>query len=90
MAGIYDIFAEKMWVAHFFTKNICELAIVLTRTVNILTTNEHVKLTMLWTAGPRYQLWDHEFKGSNPAGGEMQAHDCTALHCTERFIIVLP
>ena len=58
--GIHtNIFAEKMWVAFakatyfFFSKNICELEIVLTRTVNILTTNELVKLTMLWTAGPR-------------------------------------
>ena len=33
----------------FFSKNNCELDIVLTRTVNILTTNELVKLTMLWT-----------------------------------------
>ena len=32
---------------HFFSKNICEFGIVLTRTVNILTTNELVKLTML-------------------------------------------
>ena len=59
--GIYtDIFAEKMWVAFafakathiFFSKNICELDIVLTRTFNILTTNKLVKLTMLWTTGP--------------------------------------
>ena len=50
-----------MWVAFafakathiFFSKNTCELDIVLTRTVNILTTNEFVKLTMLWTFGPR-------------------------------------
>ena len=38
--------------SHFFSKNTCELIIVLTRTVNILTTNELVKLTMLWTTGP--------------------------------------
>ena len=31
----------------FFQKNTCELDVVLTRTVNILTTNELVKLTML-------------------------------------------
>ena len=54
-----NIFAEKMWVAFakatriFFSKNICELNIVLTRTVNILTTNQLIKLTMLWTTGPR-------------------------------------
>ena len=34
------------------SKNTCELNIVLTRTVNILTTNKLVKLTMLWTTGP--------------------------------------
>ena len=57
---IADIFAEKMWVAFafakathiFLNKNTCELDIVLTRTVNILTTNELVKLAMLWTTVP--------------------------------------
>ena len=39
--------------SHFFIKNTCELDIVLTRTVHILTTNKLVKLTMLWTTGPR-------------------------------------
>ena len=38
--------------SHFFSKNTCELDIVLTRTVNILSTNELVKLTTLWTTGP--------------------------------------
>ena len=33
--------------SHLFSKNTYELDIVLTRTVNILTTNERVKLTML-------------------------------------------
>ena len=33
--------------SHFFSKNICELDIVLTRTVNILTTKELFKLIML-------------------------------------------
>ena len=49
-----------MWVAfafakvtHIFQQNTCELDIVLTRTVNILATNELVKLTVLWTTGPR-------------------------------------
>ena len=37
----------------FFQQNTYELDIVLTRTVNILTTYELVKLTMLWTTGPR-------------------------------------
>ena len=60
--GIYaNIFAEKMWEAfafakatHIFQQKNCELDIVLTRTVNILTTNELVKLTMLWTTGPYF------------------------------------
>ena len=38
--------------SHFFSKNTCELDIVLTRTVNIFTTNELVKLTMLQQVGP--------------------------------------
>ena len=50
-----------MWVAfafakstHIFSnKNTCELDIVLTGTVNILTTNELVKLTTLCTTGPK-------------------------------------
>ena len=42
--------------SHFFSKNTCELDIVLTRTVNILTTNELVKLTMLWTTAKPYNL----------------------------------
>ena len=36
-----------------FSNTTCELEIVLTRTANILTTKELVKLTMLWTARPR-------------------------------------
>ena len=43
----------KSYSHFFFSKNTCELDIVLTRTVNILTTNELVKLTMLGTTGPR-------------------------------------
>ena len=42
--------------SHFFSKNNCGLDIVLTRTVNILTTNKLVKLTMLRTTGPRTVL----------------------------------
>ena len=33
--------------SHFFRKNTCELDILLTRTVNILTINKLIKLTML-------------------------------------------
>ena len=45
-----------MWVAFkathiFFSKNTCEFGTVVTRTDNILTTNEFVKLMMLWTTG---------------------------------------
>ena len=36
-----NIFAEKI-----FSKNTCELDIILTRTVYILTTNKFIKLTM--------------------------------------------
>ena len=53
-----------MWVAFafakathiFFSKNTCELDIVLTRTVNILTTNELVKLMTLWTTEPSLSI----------------------------------
>ena len=38
--------------SHFFSKNTCELDIVHTRTVNILTTYELVKLTTLGKIGP--------------------------------------
>ena len=60
-----------MWVAfaiakatHIFfsAKNTCELDIVLTRTVNILTTNKLVKLKMLWTTGPCTFQWEGEKK----------------------------
>ena len=56
---------KKMWVAFafakathiFFSKNTCELDIVLSRTVNILITNELIMLTTLWTTGP--VCWFH-------------------------------
>ena len=41
----------------FFSKNTSELDI-LTRTVDTLTTNELVKLTMLWTTGPWLLIWE--------------------------------
>ena len=63
MAYTLIFLLETMWVAfafgksysHFFSKNTCKLDVVhvLIRTVNILTTNELVNLTMLWTTGPR-------------------------------------
>ena len=65
MAYTLIVFAEKMWIAFafakaihfFFSKNTYELGIVLTRTVNILITNELVKLTMLWTTGPLIKVY---------------------------------
>ena len=43
--------------SHFFSKTTCKLGIILTRTVNILTSDELVKLTMLWTTGPWYLVY---------------------------------
>ena len=59
MANV-NIFAEKCekllhlqkLLTFFFSKNTCELDIVLARTVNILTTNELVQLRTLWRIGP--------------------------------------
>ena len=59
------IFAENMWVVlqklltFIFQKKIPrDLDILLTRTVNILTTNEFVKLMILWKTGPRnVKIW---------------------------------
>ena len=56
-------FAEKMWVAFavqklltfFQQKNISILCIESPKTINEMTLNEVVKLTMLWTTGP----WSH-------------------------------
>ena len=53
-------FAEKMWVAFALqklltfasAKNIRILYIESAKTVNEMTLNELVKLTMLWTTGP--------------------------------------
>ena len=75
-AGIYvSIFAEKnvssfcicQNYSHLFSKNNCELDIVLTRLVNILTFNELVKLTMLWTTGPRcFKILNLDYKRDSP------------------------
>ena len=54
-------FAEKMWVAFavqklltfFQQKNIRILCIESAKTINEMALNELVKLTMLWTTGPR-------------------------------------
>ena len=58
-------FAEKMWVAFavqklltfFSAKNIRMLYIESAKTVNEMTLNELVKLTMLWTTGPWLTLY---------------------------------
>ena len=56
-----EFFAEKMWVAFavqklptfFSAKNIRILYTESAKTVNEMTLNELVKLTTLWTTGPR-------------------------------------
>ena len=52
----------------FFSKNTCELDIVLTRTVNILTTNELIKLTALnnWVLVVR--IWNNNKVNINHKG----------------------
>ena len=63
--------------SHFFSKNICELDISLTRTVNILTTNELVKLTMLWTTGPSsFQLIKSALPGAVLARTQLKRRNC--------------
>ena len=60
-ANMLKFFAEKIWVAFavqklltfFSAKNIRILCIESARTVNEMTLNELVKLTTLWTTGPR-------------------------------------
>ena len=48
MAYTLIFLLKKCKATHiFFSKNTCELNIVFTRTVNILTTNKLLKLTML-------------------------------------------
>ena len=59
--------------SHFFSKNTCEFGIVLTRTVNILTTNELLKLTTLWTTGP----WFYVKTGYCSTMGWRREHCCT-------------
>ena len=81
--GIYaNIFAEKMWevfafakATHIFSAKIPVnyLDIILTGTVNILTTYELVKLTMLWTTGPWYVSWSFVWTLS---GEKIPLHMC--------------
>ena len=81
--------------SHLFSKITCKFDIVLTITVNILTTNQLVKLTMLWTTGPRVPsedwqecgdvqdgptlFWTCISEGSNPAIYGIPASDCMVL-----------
>ena len=86
-ANMLKLFAEKMWVASavqklltfFSAKNIRILYIESAKTVNKMTLNELVKLTTLWTTGPRFiwlrqtrswlYIWQHSVswpKGDNP------------------------
>ena len=46
--------------SYFFSKNTCEFDIVLTRTGNILTTKELIKLMMLLTTGSMYAGYPKE------------------------------
>ena len=70
------LFADKMWVAkathifsakkcesysYFFSKNIRILYIESSKTVNEMTLNELVKLTTLWTTGPRLKRLPSSF-----------------------------
>ena len=51
----WNFLLKKMWVkaTHIFSaKDIRILCIESAKTVNEITLNEHVKLTMLWTTGP--------------------------------------
>ena len=61
-ANMRKFFAEKMWVAFavqklltFFQQKISEYCMYIesAKTVNEMTLNELVKLTTLWTTGPR-------------------------------------
>ena len=64
----WNILLKKMWVAFavqkllkffFSAQNIRILCIESTKTVNEMTLNELIKLTMLWTTGPWIALWSY-------------------------------
>ena len=63
-------------------QNTCKLDTVLTRIVNNLTTNELVKVTMLWTTGPRTPFQRCNNGPSDPKGNEN-------VICTRKHILVL-
>ena len=56
------VLLKKIWVAfaksysHFFSKNICELNIALTRTDNILTTNKLISYQSFEQLGPDLKM----------------------------------
>ena len=68
-----NIFDEKMWVAfHIFSaKNTCELDIVLTRTANILTTDELVKVRRFEQLGPELYSLTFTFLLANSADDKL-------------------
>ena len=62
-----------------FNKNTCELGIVFIRTVNIMATNELVKLTKLWTTGPSSYEGESISKQPIPLPMDWDGHDFHAL-----------
>ena len=96
-------FAEKMWVAFaafavqklltiFSAKNIRILYIESAKTVNEITLNELVKLTMLWTTGPSsLPIGVSENAGwvANSVGPDQTPMSDPGLHCyTHRKLFV--
>ena len=71
----------------FFSKNTCELDVVLTRTVNILTTNKLVMLTILWTTGPWFIMVNfNDFLGSKE-GIFCSTWISRFLWCSSRLVV---
>ena len=81
----------------FFSKNTCELVIVLTRTINSLTINDLVKLTTLWPIRLRIINWvvsDETafYEPSHPDLHRLQRYilvrmgeNCSAYHAGQKF-----
>ena len=87
-------FAEKMWVAFavqklltfFSAKNIRILYIESAKTVNEMTLNELVKLTTLWTTGPRIRR-NYAWHNNNKARKILSGSEYLDTLC--RFPIIL-
>ena len=108
MAYTLIFLLKKIWVAFafakathiFFSKNTCKFGIVLTRTVNILTTTKLVKLTSLWTTGPRcyrsclpcknqwksYQMWTPSSFSTNFYKGDSFCERICFHHTSSPFL----